>query len=780
MYRIAVIQNEVEMQHSGYVDAVYKAREKEWRKKGYDLHRFSSVNILQLFNIGENYLLDFDCLIIGTNATSDSGVYEILLDNQNKILLEDFIMKGKGLLICSQKKLNPVRGDNVDKTLRQTCFLPKDYEYQVISRPKPENSSDGIVALYNDNEKEAIQNILQTYPHVIEDERINRKCEKNGFQKHYYRDYIKHNQILNYFPILVDDNKGNERNLLMVANPKKNEKIVISTMALDWAGHFELIENILYYLLEGIPTVAIINSKERDNSKLKDLIAAEAGIKNISYKQYNSVEELDEGELKQYHSIYVFMPGHDESAVIKYWNELNQKNEKNRRYKFLYYKKEGNDFLLGYLSNFGYLDWQKDDICDWLKKEFKDGFWGNSFWKTHDVLFSLHHIGESLIYYLKKTFSQIENHYNNGSYDGVLAPTCGLLELESLICSVPEYKKEVQNIDSKYIETKDWLIYKFNEQVDPSNPEDHKKAIDYNKKFIIRSFFYSGCYDDLSFTGNNITSMLSSIDDSEIDLCLDIEVLLICRNNIEKIEIDNYDYKIIERIEKLLDKQTEHNGKWENNLGKTARMVVFLQDINKRIKELVDFNKRTKKELSIKISKAINNGLIALKKSYNKYNWEENVVTTANAITALYENDVDDNFALQDLARQFGQETTIFDSYDSLRMSLATIDRLNKENGEVKEENEQVKKENQKITELENKNFKLNKNYHTLCSITAFLIILLIGLILLILSNYYEFLKDVVKVSYTVVSILFGILLRSLINNPLDFIQSTKDFFIRK
>lgn len=776
MYRIAVIQNEVEMQHSGYVDAVYKAREKDWVNTGYNLHRFSSVNISQLFNIGENYLLDFDCLIIGTNATSDSGVYGILQDENNKNILEEFIMKGKGLLICSQKKLNPVMGDNLDKTLRQTCFMPPDYEYQVISRPKEENSSDGFVALY-DKEKEVIQNILQTYPHSIKDERINRKCENNGFQKHYYRDYIKQKQVSKYLPILVDNNRGSERNLLMVANPKKNERIVVSTMALDWAGHFELIENILYYLLEGIPTVAIINSGENDNHKLKDLLAVEAGINNISYKEYKSVEELDEGELKQYHSIYVFMPGHDEKAVINYWKELNKLNDKKKRYKFLYYKKEGSDFVLEYLSNFGYLDWQKDDICDWLKKEFKDGFWGNSFWKTHDVLFSLHNIGESIIHYLKKTFSKIDSHYNKGSYDGVLAPTCGLLELESLICSVPEYKTEVQNIESKLTETKNWLKNKFEEQIDSSNP-DYKKAFDYNKKFIIRSFFYSNCYDDLAFSGQKITSMLSSVEDSEIDLCLDIEVLLICRNEIENYERDDYDSKIIERIEKLVEKQTDHNGKWDNNLGKTARIVLFLQKIKKRIEAIDDFKKQRKKDLSEKISKAISRGIIALKSSYNKYNWEENVVTTANAITALYENDADDGFALQDLARQFGQETTIFDSYESLRMSLATIDRLNKENGVVKEENEQVKKENHKLIELEDQNTKLNKRYHNLFSITVFFAILIIGLILIISSSYVPILKDVVKVSYTVVSILFGILLRSLIHNPLEFIRNIKDFFV--
>ena len=107
MYRIAVVQNGVEMQHSGCVDAIpmYRRFSKIGREKA-EFTRFSGVNIRDLFNQSENYLLDFDALILGTNATSDDDVYNVLREDRCKALLSQFIEKGKGLLICSQKNMS--------------------------------------------------------------------------------------------------------------------------------------------------------------------------------------------------------------------------------------------------------------------------------------------------------------------------------------------------------------------------------------------------------------------------------------------------------------------------------------------------------------------------------------------------------------------------------------------------------------------------------------------------------------------------------------------------
>lgn len=782
MYRIAVIQNEVEMQHSGYVDAVPK-----YKKKGLLKHleivfcRFSSVNIGQLFNVGENYILDFDCIIIGTNATSDDDVYKVLLEPQNKNLLAEYLSKGKGLLICSQKKFNKVTTTNEeDSSLRKTFFMPSSYEYMVRSRPQIENSSDGEVSLYNEGKADmlnTIQQFLLTYPIIIKEKTIKKHCCENDFQVHYYRDYIEPANSSHYFPVLVDNSRGKLRNLLMVAMPRKKEKIVVSTMALDWAGHYEMIENILYYLLFGIPSVAIIKKAGYDNSELKALVG-EAELQKLSYRVYNSWDKVGDEKLQAYHSVYVFAPEYDEREVLEYWHSFNPRlGNDSIKHKFLYYRKNGSDIILECLSNFWYFDSQKEDICAWLRSEYKDGFWGNSFWKTHDALFGLHQIGETIKPFLKNTFEQIRKHYKSGSYDGVLAPTCGLFELESLVLGNQSFKIEVPDVQKMFSETKQWLVDKFKET------SNH-----YNKKFIIRSFYSSGYFDDLrkecDFSGREIRSMMSvpsQADESEIDLCLDIEVYLNYINDIEEEDRRDYDEKIVNYIKQIIAGQLKHNGKWDNNLGKTARIIVFLQKIKNRFANMTDF---VKDDVENEISKAIDAGIVALKRAYKNGNWENNVVTTANAITALKEVAQNNNFALHDLAKQIGHESAMMDSYASLRLALDTIDGLNKKNGDIKEKEKALDSENKKIkdkiSKLETEKTEKKKERVRLYSVIVFLVLLLLSWVLYVGIKHKEAFTDFMSETLLWIPMVLGVLLTSLIKHPLDYLQYIKKIFKKK
>ena len=116
-------------------------------------------------------------------------------------------------------------------------------------------------------------------------------------------------------------------------------------------------------------------------------------------------------------------------------------------------------------------------------------------------------------------------------------------------------------------------------------------------------------------------------DKLEIDLCLDAEVCLIyLKTYRDRKEIK---IRINECIDSILSTQMQ-NGRWDNNLGKTARLLVFFithQSQN-------EFNRKEKE-----INDAISRGIIALRNSYQGNNWENNVVTTANAITAIVSHD---------------------------------------------------------------------------------------------------------------------------------------------
>lgn len=735
MYRIAVIQNEVEMQHSGYVDSVPKYKKQDFDLREHVFNRFSSVNIRELFIEGENYLLDYDCVIVGTNATSDGDVYSILCDEHNKQILEQYIAMGKGLLICSQKKLQEDNtADENEYKARRTYFLPEPYEYKVVSRPANEGSDQGNVTIY-DTDPNEIQTFLCSFPQMVDNKLIYEHCTKNDFQKHFYRDYIIPLNDSSYFPVLLDLCE-NVRNTLMVARPRKNEKIVISTMALDWAGHYELIENILYYLIIGIPTVAFVDKKEQPAQDFEFLMS-EAELSNISYYAYKSVEEVLRSSLRQYHTLYVFSASYSENEVSEFWEK--HIKERNGYTKLFYYKYINNELVLVNFSHFSYIDVQKHEVETWLKSEYRDGLWGNSFWKTYDALLALHHMGEDISPYLKGAFSKIEKHYRNGSYDGVLAPTCGLFELEALIVKDGNLKKEVPFIEDYLKETETWLKNKYS------------GTSSYNKKFIIRSFHKAGYFEEFLNSKPGFETELFDIatdgsvkDKLEIDLCLDAEVCLIyLKTYREKKEIK---LRINECIDSILHTQMQ-NGRWDNNLGKTARLLVFFilhQSQN-------EFNRRKDE-----IADAISRGIIALRNSYQGNNWEGNVVTTANAITAIVSHEQIVSYKSKDFLNQVNKEAKLADSYNSLILALDTIDILTKKcsksEGELK-----------KLYDITEK-YKISQGrLYTMTSVATVSVLLVLSYYLFLGLKDLELFKSMILESFMWIPIVVGAAITGLI-----------------
>jgi hypothetical protein len=100
MYKVAVIQNESEMQRTGYANVIAKLRNINRFKEKYEFDLYTVVNLRDLFERGLNHLCRYDSLIITTNAASDKIAYKILVDNKETI--EKFIQKGKGIFIASQ------------------------------------------------------------------------------------------------------------------------------------------------------------------------------------------------------------------------------------------------------------------------------------------------------------------------------------------------------------------------------------------------------------------------------------------------------------------------------------------------------------------------------------------------------------------------------------------------------------------------------------------------------------------------------------------------------
>jgi len=751
MFRVAVIQNEIEMQHSGYVDSIFKYKSKFDFSYDIAFNRFSSINIHKLFRVGEDFLLDYDCLIIGTNATSDGDVYKVLQKSDNKKLLCDFIQQGKGLLICSQKKLS--KDDTQEGyNIRKTNFLPDDYEYNVISRPENESSANGNVNLtspkYND-----IQSYILNTPHAIRNDMIQTHCTDNDFQIHYYRDYIDPKKESAYFPLLLDE-RTPIRNTLMVASPQKNEKIVISTMALDWAWHYELLENIINYLVIGIPEVAFVTKTAFSEEVFKFLVC-EAELTKIPYKIYDSIESVSNSELLRYHSLFVLSPAYSDVDASAFWETIKDKTKYTKLFHYRHINGDQNkDLILINFSQSRQIDLQKQAVETWLVSLYENHLWDNSFWKTYDVILALKKLNVSIEPYIVGLFSDIDKHYKNGSYDGVLAPTCGLLEILTLINSTSLYASKLTKIQNMLYETTAWLITKY------------KNTSIYNKKFIIRAFHHAGLMDKLITSYENREDFFVDLnkvvkndtvairDKSQIELCLDIETYII-NNLYSNTDEQGIKKKIKDCLDVILSTQ-QQNGRWDNNLSKTARILLFLMEYENKI----TFDEHISKH----ITKVIELGITTLRKTYNNNNWENNIVTTANAISALVLYDEKAKCVSKDFLSQISSEVRLASSYNSLSLALITLERVLKSYNDSQLE----------LKELRKMKMRYNKSKVTLyafANVATIAILLLVSYYIYLWLENRELFTKMLSTSLMWIPIAIGIAITAIVGLLPNFIK---------
>lgn len=742
MFRIAVIQNEVEMQHSGYVDSVPQYREKFDFNAEVIFNRFSSVNIIDLFREGENYLLEYDCLILGTNATSDGDVYNFLQNDNNRNILNNFISQGKGLLICSQKKF-VLDSSHEGNNARKTAFLPQTYEYNVVCRPDDESSSDKGVKVI-ENAYNNIQNYILSVPHSITNHLIEERCEKNDFQTHYYRDYIVPKNEASYYPLLLDT-KECVRNTLMVAVPQTCERIVISTMALDWAGHYEVLENVIQYLLSGLPEVAFLNKNNHDVEEFKFLIS-ETDLSKISYKLYDGISNYFNSNTYKYHSLLVLSPAYSEEEVSDFWEQIQNSTNYIRLFHYRYINNDPKkDLTLVHFSHYSYIEDQKRNVETWLKSKYSFKLWDNSFWKTYDVILAFQCLGVDLKSYLFGIFRDISKHYNNGSYDGVLAPTCGLLEVLAIVCNDSSYLEEIETAENMLKDTITWLA------------EKYEHTSNYNKKFIIRAFYKSGQFENFLSSLKNREEFIdtfreialndqSSLKDKfEMDLCLEVETCLIYSEVSHKDE-HNINKKIKACMEIIRDSQ-QQNGRWDNNLGKTARILIFLIENKEKLQSIK----------GVDIDKTIEIGILALKKSYTLDNWENSIVTTANAIHALVSYDNNAQYKSKDFLNQVGHDAKLGSAYNALGLSLKTLSNVMDQYNLSQSELHELRNAKKKYRQIKRINYFLSN-----AAIISVLLIISYYIFLILKNN--ELFVEMLTQSLMWIPIVIGLAISSLVN----------------
>jgi len=755
MFRVAVLQNESEMLRSGYTNVIPKLSSIK-RLSQYSFEMFTVVNIQKLFQEGDSDLNNFDSLIITTNATSDKTVLTALQDNKKRI--EEFIFRGKGVFIASQKKLSS-RNSDTKKEEGKTKFLPDLYEYFTIERPKIEkDSGEGSISIYNNEDQ-----ILLHYPEKVTAEETKHHCENNQFKKHFYRSHIIPFSNGAYLPIFIDTSYTDvtSRSLLMInLVPENQERIIVSTIAIDWEFHEHLLTNIITYITEGLPKVAFI---DKANTKYGDFdfLLTSAKLSKISHKIYNDVSQIKK-ELFHIHNTYIFSPDWKEHDISKFLNIINSVNKNKshdqKTYLRVYYFKEIDDNLtLAQYSNFSTIDLIIDSSVLWVNSKFAGRMWGNSFWITYDILIMMYDIGVDVESYITPIVKDIKNHYAEYTYDGVIAATCGLLELLLLLqkkyktelhkegFTIDDCKGMINGIIEKYNsqplydkQTSILTLNKYYEEIFNSNDFEIGKEKYSEMLYLVSSKSYS---EDLTIDKY-----------SEIDLCRNISISLMCENK---------ETEIIDLLANLKRIQNV-SGRWTNS-GRTAHVLVFLLKNFSKIKSFLDKDTN--------IDDMIYNGILYLRSEYNEknHNWDNDIQATAKAIHAIGLYNMQYKYSNQDFFKILEVEsdkiysaTVIHNVSESMRKlrqqsndMILKIESLIAENNRVQNEIEENKRSVENFELYEGENIKEVKRAKLISIVSATLAIFFF--IHISFKHPYGVWKEIKEINY--VDVVFGFIL---------------------
>lgn len=424
MFRVAVILNESELIRSGYANVVPKLR-RLVHTEAYAFDSFTVTNIDHLFREGQQHLFGYDALVVTTNATSDKVVLDTLRTKASDI--KSFLQRGRGLFVSSQKKLS--LSDDASNPLEPTGFLPDHYDFLTLARPKKEaDSGQGHIAVAPGSEGHP----LLTHPHPVTAEIVTQVCQKNEFRKHFYRSHLSALSVGTYVPVLQDNSHSGAPRVLLMAGcaPQGRERVVVSTIALDWEFHQDLLTNIIKFVTEGLPRLAFLRGDLLVGDPDYDFLLASTRMSKIAHAQYSTVTDIPE-HLLDVHNSFILSPAWQTDAVVQFLTSNKWlRPSGRRRYGRVYWlQRVKGSLTLSQHFSFNSVEVLLDRTAAWLRSEYKTGYWGGGFWITHDVLQMMLSNDLDCAPMISSVLSEVSKHVRDGSYDGVMGATCGLLEL---------------------------------------------------------------------------------------------------------------------------------------------------------------------------------------------------------------------------------------------------------------------------------------------------------------------------------------------------------------
>jgi hypothetical protein len=427
MYRIAVLQNQSESLRAGYAD-VARNFSTQLELDGYEFTPFDGSNVRTLFEtVSPHYLATYDAIFISTNAASDEKTRTALARHTQ--LLDEFLRSGKGIYLGYQKKMSA--GLDGAST---SMLLPEPYHVQMRNRPESETDSGaGLISISPRSAHSVGAFLLLSSPFEVSEDLIMTHCRENDFKAHVYRAVLVPTNEAAFETVLEDRSYGDVRRLLLVNRSSlMGERIVVSTVAVDWENHRRLLTNIIKYLAEGAPRVALVGPPQANDDGF-EFVRSTAKLLRVTNRQYSDLAVPE--TFARIHDVFVVSANYPQSRVEEFWRTIAGPKPHSIQpaasFRLLYHLGDpmrGCTSLTRYV-NYSSIDVVANEALLWIEQQFSGVFWAGGFWNTHDVLLMMDALGLDVTPYLPGVLQDIQPHLRVGGYDAVMGPSCGLLTL---------------------------------------------------------------------------------------------------------------------------------------------------------------------------------------------------------------------------------------------------------------------------------------------------------------------------------------------------------------
>lgn len=573
---VAIIQNISEMLRYGYADI-----RPSLKGMTFDFHHFINSNIEDIF--GGMRSGQFDSIVFSTNTFNDELIMNAFLNHKEDVA--NFLNEQHGgILILFQKRLTESR-------FKSYGFLPEGYD--LVGKMKPETTTDGSLGLSNLGSA----HVVLQYPHVIDLNSVEYHALHNERFRGLYRGFTEPSSDGKYINLIEDQGHKDTRPLLLCSRADIPGRVISTGLFLDWQGHYDLLENCVVFITRGYPNFALVKREGLDSFDF-DYLAANLDTHKLHYQIYSQKQLNFSERMFNLHNTIVLEPTWEYSDIVKSNLRIHQAKLLSDKRVIYFSNHEGVAPTVCHIGGIRELDALIENTMAWLKSQFSKGSWGNSFWRTYDVVNLFRYLDEPLDSYWDEMLAQIYPHDINGSYDESFGATCALL---------PMYAWGLGTHHDKYKTTLNWL----------------KNALKNQSLF----FEIGAAIDVLNLLGEKVerelvNSYLSQVMPIYQDINSEIEL-----SRYIKVLLSSGFYEDSAKIALHLCKFQGNDGNWVN-IHQTAEVVLTLINLQAKLSN-------PKSELN----DAIYKGIVYIKRFYDpdSSSWQQDSALTAKALYAIVE-----------------------------------------------------------------------------------------------------------------------------------------------